>query len=112
MANYTYNARTNAFAKPSAKEGGDESWKSDAALNAWLHLPNGRKFKMGTFFYKRSKKQEAKLLEILQMEGVMENLKDYVEFDFQIMDDEDDGENMFAFLAKPKAVQAKDRNDF
>lgn len=105
MARFMFNAGTTANNNNSGNgNGGDQSWRADAFLNAWLTLPNGKKFKLGAFAYKLSRKADAQLIQMLQQPGAVENLLQFVSFDFQMADAEPEGqENMFAFLSQPSA---------
>lgn len=79
------------------------NWRADAFLNAWIDLPGGKSIKLGAMTYKLSKKVEAQLIEMLSQPGAVDNLKQFVRFDFQLANQPADSANMFAFLAAPTA---------
>lgn len=89
-------------------QSGDNWKKADSFLNITLNLPNGKKIKLGALKYYSDKKMDSYLMEMLEQEGVVDNLPAYVSFDYQRAGKMEEDENPFAFLAKSRSNPSPD----
>lgn len=93
------------FNSSRAQSQSSDNWKkADSFLNVTLNLPNGKKIKLGALKYYGDKKMDSYLMEVLEQEGVVDNLPAYVSFDYQRAGKLED-ENPFAFLAAKASTE-------